>query len=253
MTPDKDTRVSAVYVGWNTFNNGMNRLVQAMPNRIDKTVFTGLAGGVQSQLLTGMRFLGLITKDGKPTDALRAFAVRDEPERKKQLAKILKDSYPALFDLDLSKTTEGELRDQMSASYGVAGATTDRALRFFIAAAKFAEIHISSHVKVGAANGTTSPRRRRVSKRPHDLPLPNIATGGGGETRTVRLVSGGTLTLSATTSFMLLSPTDRSFVFELIDKLNEYMSAHPVPEAPPDTPEAPSAPEALDEEVAKIE
>src|SRR3954447_22135036 len=150
MTPEKDTNVGAVYVGWNTFNNAIATLIQAMPNRIDRTVFPGLAGGVQGQLLTGLRFLGLIAKDGKPTDALRALAVRDEPERKKQLAKILNQSYPDLFALDLSKTTEGELREQMSKSYGVAGATTDRAMRFFIAAARYAGIPISSHVKVSA-------------------------------------------------------------------------------------------------------
>ncbi len=252
MTPEKE-KFSAVYVGWNTFNNQITALVQAMPNRIDRTVFPGLAGGVQAQLLTGLRFLGLITgKDGKPTEALRALAVRDDGERKKQMAKTLNQSYPALFALDLSKTTEGELREEMSKSYGVAGATTDRALRFFLAAARYAEIDISSHVKVGSTNGTTTTRRRRAPKRPHDLPLMKAATGSG-ESQTVRLVSGGTLTLSATTSFMLLSPTDRAFVFELIDKLNEYMSAHPAPEAPPDTPEAPSVPEAQDEEAAKIE
>jgi hypothetical protein len=238
MVHEKDTKVSAVYVGWTTFSNAIGTLTQAMPNRIDKTVFPGLAGGVQSQLLTGLRFLGLITKDGKPTDALRTFAVRDEPERKRQLVAILKQSYPDLFALDLSKTTDGELREQMSKSYGVAGATTDRAMRFFLAAARFAGIDISSHVKVGSsANGTPSPRRRRVPKRSHDQPLSKISPAGGGESKTVQLVSGGTLTLSATTSFLTLTPTDRTFVFGVIDKLNEYASAHPVTEAPDDVPD----------------
>jgi hypothetical protein len=36
------------------------------------------------------------------------------------------------------------------------------------------------------------------------------------------LRSGGTLTLSASTKFMALSPSDRNFVFGLIDKLDEY-------------------------------
>jgi hypothetical protein len=238
MATEQEASVGAVYVGWNTFNNAIGTLVQAMPNRIDRTVFPGLAGGVQGQLLTGLRFLGLITKDGKPTDTLRALAVRDEAERKKQLVKVLTQSYPDLFALDLSKTTPGELREQMAKSYKVTGATTDRAIRFFISAASYAGIPISSHVTktTKSTNGTTTNRRRRVARRKTDAGSATPAiTLGGGESKTVKLGSGGTLTLSASIAFLSLDKSDRLFVFDLIDKLAEYEAAHPASE--PDEPQ----------------
>jgi hypothetical protein len=45
---------------------------------------------------------------------------------------------------------------------------------------------------------------------------------GIGESRSVTLKSGGTLTLWTSTKFMMLKSADRAFVFELIDKLVEY-------------------------------
>ena len=225
-----DSRVGAVYVGWTTFNNALNNLADTMPNLIDKTVFPGLAGGVQSQLLSGLKFLGLIGKDNKPSDALRALAVKDEAERKKQMLAVLKGSYGDLFALDLAKTTTGELKEQMEKSYNVTGDTTNRAMRFFISAAEYAGIHLSAHVTgKKASNGTTTIRRRRTPRRKGEQPSGKTLTipPSGGETKQVDLVSGGTLTLVASLGIMSLNQEDRKFVFELIDKFDEYAAKHP--------------------------
>ncbi len=56
-----------------------------------------------------------------------------------------------------------------------------------------------------------------------------LKTESSGESRSVQLKSGGTLTLSATTKFMALNTTDRAFVFELIDKLLEYEGTQTAP------------------------
>lgn len=81
--------------------------------------------------------------------------------------------------------------------------------------------------KTRVLGGGTTPRRRRT-------PRPNDEANGedgdeedeppvqAGESRSVTLKSGGTLTLSASTKFLALSSADRKFVFELIDKLEEY-------------------------------
>lgn len=226
-----EPKVGAVYVGWTTFNNAISTLAETMPNRIDKTVFPTLAGGVQGQLLTGLKFLGLVGKDGKPTDALRALAVKDEAERKKQVEKMLRSSYPDLFALDLTKTTYGELKEHMEKSYSVTGDTTNRAIRFFLAAAEYAGIPISNLVtgKKATAGAAPANRRRRARRRTDQPSAPlTPAASSGGETKTVRLASGGTLTLSATLGLFSLSQSDRKFVFELIDKLEEYATQNPV-------------------------
>jgi hypothetical protein len=45
-----------------------------------------------------------------------------------------------------------------------------------------------------------------------------------GESKSIALKSGGTLTLSASFGFFSLSPSDRAFVFSLIEQLEEYGS-----------------------------
>jgi hypothetical protein len=62
--------------------------------------------------------------------------------------------------------------------------------------------------------------------KPTQLPAPER---GVAESRAVKLKSGGTLTLSASTKFMALDATDRAFVFELIDKLADYESKQTEP------------------------
>ena len=84
-------------------------------------------------------------------------------------------------------------------------------------------------------NGSTSGRRRRARPtRPQVPPPVQPQVTGGGESKTVRLASGGTLTLAATTAFLSLSQSDRAFVFELIDKLIEYETKNPVAEREPE-------------------
>jgi len=46
-----------------------------------------------------------------------------------------------------------------------------------------------------------------------------------GNTRTITLHSGGTLTLSGSFSFLELSPQDREFIFQLADTMTKYQQA----------------------------
>lgn len=50
-----------------------------------------------------------------------------------------------------------------------------------------------------------------------------------GTSRSVALASGGTLTVSASMDVFGFSPDDRTFVFDLIDKLLKYEKDNPSP------------------------
>ncbi len=60
-----------------------------------------------------------------------------------------------------------------------------------------------------------------VATPPQVEPIPP-ASDAAGTSKVVNLKSGGTLRISATLDLFSLSPTDRTFVFSLIDKLEEY-------------------------------
>jgi hypothetical protein len=218
---------AAVYVAWGTMRNAIESFVQGVHNRIDRTAFPGLSGGTQSQLLAGLKFLGLITGDGTPTPALHGLAVPDEAARKKKLEAILRDRYGDLFTLDLLKTTPALLEEKMGESYNVSGSTRDRAVRFFLYAVEYLGIPVSPLLKKAAGNGTPAPRKRRAAAKtkPESEPTPLDILGvppTGGTARVVKLKSGGMLTVSASLDLFSLIPSDRKFVFELIDKLEEY-------------------------------
>lgn len=226
-----EAQKAAVYVAWPTFKNSLDRLAQGIPNVIDRTVFPGLSGGVQSQLFAGMRFLGLIDEKSIPQPALHDLAAPDEAERKTKLAAILRDEYAQLFALDLEKTTPGQLLETMRTAYGVSGDTAEKAMRFFLSAVEYADIPVSQLLKSGKAANGGPTTRRRGRKPKQQKPAEQVNTppplGGappptGGESRSVTLKSGGTLTISATVGWLSLSTSDRNFVFGLIDKLAEY-------------------------------
>jgi hypothetical protein len=224
------------YIPWRTFTNTLDALARNVPNRIDKTAFPGQSGAGQTQLLIAFRFLGLITDDGKPTPTLHALAVQDEAARKTALRKVMEDKYATLFALNLLKTTPAEFAERMTEVYAVNGDTRLKATRFFLAAADYLDIQVSplllrDKTKPTGGGTTKSVVRKRRARR-NDVPdddddIDDDVDSAAGESRTVTLRSGGTLTLSASTKFMALSSSDRTFVFGLIDKLEEYEKENP--------------------------
>lgn len=225
---------AAVYAPWSTFKSALDKFAQGVPNQIDRSVFIGMAWSVQSQVLSGLKFLGLIDAKGKPTPALHKLATLDEGARKEALKVILTSRYEDLVALDLTKATPAQLEKQMSDSYRVGGATRAKAVRFFLSAADYAGVPLSSYLKPkGVANGGTgagaSSRKRRAPQRPKPPQDPGVIQPPppNGATRIVSLKSGGTLTLTASIDVLRLIPADRTFVFELIDKLEEYEAQNP--------------------------
>lgn len=227
----EETQVAAAYVAFSTFNNAMNSLAEGIPNQIDRSTFPGLSGGVQSQLLNAMKFLGLISDDGAPTKALHELAVRDEDARKAKLKEILQKRYASLISLDLTKATPNQVINKLGEDYSVSGDTREKALRFFLLSAQYAGIPFSRFFKIpgtaSAGNGGTVRRRRSTTRsRTQDVvdeeDEQDQHPKNGGTSRVVSLKSGGTLTLAASLDLFQLSSTDRTFVFGLIDKLDEY-------------------------------
>jgi hypothetical protein len=228
----EEAKRAAVYVPWATFKNALDQLSQGIPSRIDRSVFPGMAWNLQNQLFTGMKFLGLITSDDEPTAALDDLVKGTDSERKEKLKRVLEQRYADLIAMDLTKATRDHFEEKLGALYGVTGDTRDRAARFFLNAAKYAGVPLSTFIapaKEGGANGTrrirSSAPRSRVVKKPMPPVVPASDSGTpSGTSKTVTLKSGGALTFSATLDLFALDAKDRLFVFHLIDQLEQYAS-----------------------------
>ena len=231
MEEKESKKVSAAYVSWGTFKNALEKLSQGVPNRLDRTVFTGMAWALQNQLFTALRFLGLIDDKNRPTKDLEDLAVSDDAKQKDLLKQILKGRYAEIFALDLMKTTPGELSQKMGEAYNVNGDTREKAVRFFTSAAEHVGVTLSPLFESGkkANGGTTTskpgPKKRRSAARTSTSTGTNTDSQQPGTSKTVNLVSGGTLTLSASLDLFSLNSTDRQFVFKLIDELETYQQA----------------------------
>jgi hypothetical protein len=228
---DDDKKPSAVYVSWTTMKSALDQLSQGVHSKIDRSVFAGMAWSIQNQLFAGMRFLGLITGESDPTQLLEDLVTGSEEERKQKLKAILEDRYAAIFALDLMKTTPIQLSLKMGEQYQVSGDTRDRAVRFFLAAVNYVGIPISPLFRSKKNGGPSLPGRKRVLRVRRD-PLPVASPPkeereipAAGTAKSVKLKSGGVLTISATLDLFALNITDRKFVFDLIDRLEEYEKA----------------------------
>lgn len=229
---------AAAYVGWGTFKNFiLEGMKDGPPNVIDKSIMSGMAGGLQGHLLSSLKFLGLIDDRGVPLEPLLKLTTGNEADQKETLAAIIHQRYAALIAIGLERASMKQLLDTLETAFRVSGETKEKAARFFISAAQFAGISLSRHI----LEGGISSGRRRAAKRPATAPIAEVersreakppvptspTTPLVGESRTVTLASGGTLTLSASVGFMKLAKADRDFVFGLIDQLDQYEADNP--------------------------
>ena len=225
-----ESKRSAAYLPWATFKNALDQLEKGMPSRIDRSVFPGIAWNVQTQLFAGMKFLGLLKDDDEPTPLLHDLAQGSEEERKAKLKKVIEACYAELIAIDLTKASRAHFEEKFGEFYSVSGDTRVKAVRFFVSAAQYVGIPLS--VFIAPKPGSPAKGRRAVGrprgtrKAPAATPAaPNVAPAAGkpsGTSKSVSLASGGELTLSATLDLFSLNAADRKFVFELIDKLEEY-------------------------------
>lgn len=224
-----EVKRAAAYLPWQTFKSAIDQLAQGLPSRIDRSVFPGIAWNVQSQLFAGMRFLGLLTGEDQPTPTLANLVSGSEEERKLKLKKVIQDSYSELIAIDLTKATRAHFEEKLGELYNAVGDTRVKAARFFVSAANYTGIPLSTFI-LPQANGSNGAKRKGVPSRPRGTarkapPAPVTEPANpspSGTSRTVTLVSGGTLTVSATKDFFALNAADRKFFNAIIDQLEAY-------------------------------
>lgn len=201
---------------------------EGIPARIDRSYLSGMSGGYQSQLLASLRVLGLIRDDGTVTEDLQHLASKPD-ERPEKLKTLLEGLYPKPIELGRVNATQAQLVEAFK-EYGISGSTLRKAIAFYLEAAQFAGIPISPHFKPPKAaspnaGGVTKPRRptrKPVKPQPPASPPPS-----GAGTHSIKLESGGVVTVIVSVDLFTLSAGDRQFVFDLIDKMREYAGKSP--------------------------
>lgn len=223
------------YVSWATVVNKITQMERdGVPARIDGSYLVGMAGGTQNQFKQALRSLGLIDESDRVTPTLVDLVNRPD-DRPVLMGNLLRERYASLTDLG-ANTTHGQL-DEVLAAYRLGPETRRKAASFYLAAAKFAGIPLSPHLRAGRVTGSrraAGVRARRVP--PRQMPnVPEVtssssstastgSTGSDVATHTLTLASGGTVTIAVIVNIFEMSRSDRDFVLGLVDALRDYPS-----------------------------
>lgn len=228
-----ELKTVAPYVAYKTFRNFLDGLGETMPTRVDRSLMSTMSGATQGQLISALRYLDLSTKNDLPTDRLRDLHKAKGPEHKALFRKMIVDGYPFLCGggFDLKATTIQHLEEQFRNETGASGATIDRCINFFKAAAKDAGIELSPHL------AKSRPRRSRstngASRKARSKAQVVDVSGGTpppprkpSNSKTVSLRSGaGEITLSYDVDLFEMDSADQQFVLGLVSKMKEYEDA----------------------------
>jgi hypothetical protein len=156
-----DNQRYAPYLAWRTLFNLVLQLQNDFPARIDRSFLTGRSGADQTYLLKTLKAFGLMADDGKVLQPL-VDLVQDDARRPALVAQLLRDNYPEVFALP-PNATQQQLDELFREVYGLNGATLRKAETFFLHAAAFAELKLSTHFKTPrGVTASGGPRRRRA-------------------------------------------------------------------------------------------
>lgn len=230
--------ITPAYVPFKTFTSVIDSFSSFLPDQIDPTVWPSYSGGMKSQLLGALKFLGLISEDGKPTEALRSLAHTDPQQRPAKFREILKGAYSSLMSLDLTKATPGSFDAEMR-RYGQEGETHRKASSFFLQAAKWSGVPLSPLLmKKGslagsrrkrATNGASAKAKTETVPK-HEMNVatdPAFSATAPGSNREILLSGGGKMILRTDRDLFQMNAIDRKFVMEILERLETYESEHP--------------------------
>lgn len=137
------------------------------PPQIDRSYLSSFSGGYQSQVIAALRSLALIDDKGSVTERLTALVESDKRgERAVIIADLLREFYPEAVRLGTIKATQGQLEEAFR-QYGIGGDTLRKAIAFYLGAAKYANLPISTNFRVPsvtASDGRKTPGKGRGRK-----------------------------------------------------------------------------------------
>lgn len=134
------------YVSYKTFKGLLEHFAEGgVPGKFDRTFWgTKYNGAVGTTLRGALAFFGMIDANDHLSPAVQVVSTSDENEFKAHMSRMIKESYKPLFEggFDLQRATTGQLREKFESVYGTKS-TTEKAVTFFLHAAKDVEIGLS--------------------------------------------------------------------------------------------------------------
>lgn len=155
------------YVSFKSFMKLIEGLRTFTPSQLDRSYLLNAAkfnGSTATAVLTACRFLKLVNGLEPSTD-LKAWVKENEADSKKTFERIVRTSYAPIFELDLETATDQMLRDAFRRAYGADGEVGAKCIAFFVHAAQYANIKLSTLITQRAKIAASAAARARGKKR----------------------------------------------------------------------------------------
>lgn len=153
----------APYVPFQTLKTLLDSLKpHRLPGRIDRSLLRNFSGATQGQLITAIRFLGLVDAKGIPTERLEKIHTSYGTERwPEALAELLRKNYEPIFAVGLDTASPGQFYERYRNTFPGAEDVVRKSATFFLNAAREAKIEISEHIMRNKKPRSAGAARRR--------------------------------------------------------------------------------------------
>ncbi len=169
---DKNRRTLPPYVSYRSFWNFLDRLSDAVPARIDRSYWGDkFSGSTGTQLMSALKYLGLIDEGGVPTTTLYNLVAARDFQRDEIMAQIARSSYGFFFDgpVDYKTATYAQFEDILYANFKVNADVARKCIKFFIDFATDARIPLSPFIikKTRKARTASASKKSRQKSSNH--------------------------------------------------------------------------------------
>lgn len=160
------------YISYRTFRNFVDSLqVGGIPARVDRSYWGDrLSGTTGTQLMSALRFLGLIDANSIPTNRLRLLVSARGPQKTELLRQIAYEAFTFIFrsSFDPQNGTYAQLEEIFHSQFELTGDVSRKCIKFFLMLAGDAGIHLSSFITKRLKtprSGTGAKSARKVAAR----------------------------------------------------------------------------------------
>ena len=180
MVKERGRKRLPPYISYRTFQNFLDRLQQGIPARIDRSYWSDrLSGSTGTQLMSALRFLGLIDANGAPTSRLRLLAQAKGIQRAEVLRQITSEAFGFVLQVsfDSQSATYAQLEESFHTTFELTDGVRRKCVKFFVALASDAGIPLSPFItkrlrSVRGSTGTKPAIKRRGTKANRNLIVP---------------------------------------------------------------------------------
>jgi hypothetical protein len=218
MPVARNDLITPPYLPFARFLESLDSIATCLPRQISRATWGSESSYTATLLANTYSFLGLSDTNGIPTPVLHRLA-GERAARAEILREVLHSAYGDILHA-VQKAESAQDVDAALSRFRLTGATHRKAVSFLAQACRYAGLPLPPF----------SGGRVRISHAKANAAL-REATGEATST-TVRLRSGGEITLIGRFNPFTISPDDRKFIFRLVDELAEYQTTAELPMEP---------------------